>query len=77
MSATYGDIGPAQGSCSNCGREAYAVPGSMTVKLVMSDQTDKIKATAMWCSMCDKLYCMGCGNCAACNAETHDHYNRT
>jgi len=77
----YTDIGPLIGTCSICGREVYAVPGSMTVTLVMSDQKDKIMATAMWCPKCDTLYCMGCTHdsdrkCPTCRVDVVDHYNR-
>lgn len=77
----YTDIGPAVGTCSTCGREVYAVPGSVTVMLVMSDQEDKVKATAMWCPKCNALYCMGCARssnrkCPACGVDVVDHYDR-
>ena len=77
----YSGVGAAMGACTTCGREVYAIPGPVTVRLVMSDQTDKVRATAMWCPKCDGLYCMGCAmesdrQCPECHVNVVDHYNR-
>jgi hypothetical protein len=78
----YSELGPAAGLCATCGREAYAIPGPVLVKLTLQDEVDKVQANAMWCLQCDTVFCMGCahsagGKCTACSGAVGDQYHRT
>lgn len=77
----YPDLGANAGHCAVCERTVYAIPGPALMRLVMSNEEDKVRANAMWCLMCDTLHCMGCASdskqqCSKCGGELGDMHHR-
>jgi hypothetical protein len=81
-SRTFTDMGPVAGNCLLCGREVYATPNFVLMRLVQSgDAEDKHVHCARWCPECEKVYCLGCTvssrlneNCPDCQARLVEYH---